>query len=539
MSKRFPYLLIVSTVVMGLLTGCDGMPAGSVPSVGENLSEPGDSSASNPGFPDSAPLALEPMDDKSFNALGDDDKIYVAKKLYTTLYKGADIQTLRNQIDSGTFISSMKSRLYASSVEQPDLDRIFVDDYTIPYDGRQGDRLFEKRWRIFSHIASTLYYTRLSRTYFSDWIAYMLAQTILFSPAYEVESVRPFPELVASNYQRLNQMVSEDRSIRDIVYEHMTSRENWARFRSPEDNAREMLEIWLYDYDDSHVPPAAQALKNWRWELHREKNSQGVYGNIYRFHNGTNNREEENQEPVDLLGKQIRTGEEFYSAITEHPDFMQGVIERIVNLFFPGFSTDQKREIITAIKETEPATFRDIFAHILFSKKYLLKSNRIKTMEEVYMSLAHTLDMKPTGAQSFRYLFTSGMGGSNQEALTYKLGRLDEGVSDTDSVIRYHQYIRTNIFLKRGSGGWNSAMLKLRYGGDTMEQFLNEMFLDIVGRQMSDDEASELASIIADAGVDNMASEWNRFAIMLMTFDYFSRLSEIYTYRVIDEGGVS
>ena len=533
--------MIVVAILIGLLTGCDGMPAGSVPTPGENSSDapPADSSVSKPGFPDPAPPALEPMDDQGFNALADDDKIYVAKKLYATLYKGVSLQALRSRIDSGDFISSMKSRLYASDIAQPDLDKIFVDDYTIPYAGRQGDRLFEKRWRIFSHIASTLYYTKLSRPYFSEWVAYMLAQTILFSPAYEVESVRPFPELVASNYQRLRRMVDEEKSIQEIAYEHMMSRENWARFRSPEDNAREMLEIWLYDYDDSHVPPAAQALKNWRWELRREKNAEGIYGNIYKFYNGTNNRTEENQQPVELLGKRIRTGEEFYRAIVEHPDFLPGVIERIVNLFFPTFSAEQKREIISAIAQAKPATFRELFAHILFSKKYLLQSKRIKTMEEVYMSLAHTLDMEPTGAQSFRYLFTSGMGGSNQEALTYKLGRLDEGVSDTDSVIRYHQYIRTNIFLKRGAGGWNSTMLKSRYGGDTVEQLLNTMFLDIVGRRMSADEESELVSIITDAGVEDMGSEWNRFAIMLMTFDYFSRLSEIYTYRAVGEGGRS
>ena len=65
------------------------------------------------------------------------------------------------------------------------------------------------------------------------------------------------------------------------------------------------------------------------------------------------------------------------------------------------------------------------------------------------------------------------------------------------------------------------------------------MFLDVVGRKMTPDEEKTLTAIAKDAGIDNpnYGSGWNRLPLMLMTFDYFSRLSEIYIYRKVDEKG--
>ncbi len=491
----------------------------------------------NTGTPSIPPMpastSLKMIDDESFNALSEEDRIYVAKKLYTTFYKGKDINALKSEIDSGKFISDFWIKLHSSNVPQPDLDKIYQDTYTIPYEARAGDRLFEKRWRVFSHIASTLYYTKLSLDFYNEWMAYVMEQTILFSPAYEVESVTPFPELIASNHERIVRDLKAGRSIKDLVLNHMKSKENWARFRSPEDNGREMLEIWLYDYEDRHVPLAAKALKNWRWELRREKNAEGKYGDIYRFYNDANNKDQMNTEGVELLGKTIVTGSDFYKAVVEHSQFLPTVIDRLVNSFFPTLPSDEKRSIAEAIEKTKPTTFREIFDRIIFSKKFLFESNRLKNLEEIYMGLAHLLDMEPDGT-TFRYLFTDGMKNSNQLPLTYKLGRPDEGVSDSDSVIRMHQYVRTNIFLnRRGSRGWNSATLRQRYSGATLEAYLDDMFLDIVGRKMSDSEKQELVSLAEDAGVSDVSNKkgWNRFAVMLVTFDYFSRLSEIYTYR--------
>ncbi|MBW2468110.1 MAG: hypothetical protein JRE62_02360, partial [Deltaproteobacteria bacterium] len=60
--------------------------------------------------------------------------------------------------------------------------------------------------------------------------------------------------------------IRQDNSIRQIVYDHMVSQENWRRFRSPEDNTREMMEIFLKRFNDAEVPLAAMACKNWSLE---------------------------------------------------------------------------------------------------------------------------------------------------------------------------------------------------------------------------------------------------------------------------------
>ena len=535
-----------ATVFIGLLVwtlaGC-GLPGELPKSETSGVSQSSESSffaGDNSNMVTNAPEAfsLEMIDDDSFNSLSEDDKIYVAKKLYSTFYKGKDINSLKNEISTGKFVSEFRKKLYAENVKQPDQDKIFQDTYTISYGGRAGDRLFEKRWRVFSHIASTLYYTKLSREYFDEWMAYVLEQTILFSPAYEVESVKPFPELVASNHERITKALRDNKPIRTIVYEHMISKENWARFRSPEDNGREMLEIWLYDYNDADVPLAAKALKNWRWVLAREKNEEGEYGDVYKFYNDFNNSENENNESVVIRGKSVTTGLDFYRMVAEDEALMSTVVDRLVALFFPTMSSEEKRNISASLVESNPTTFAEIFDRIIFSKKYLFESNRIKSIEEIFMGLNHILDMEPSGT-TFRYLFTDGMDGSNQYAFTYKLGRPDEGVSDTDSVIRLHQYIRSTIFLNRRGGGWDVSRLRdERYKeAETVADLLNIMFLDIVGRKATEDEMDELTSIIEDAGVSDVSNSWNRFAVMLMTFDYFSRLSEIYTYRKVEVGG--
>jgi len=56
--------------------------------------------------------------------------------------------------------------------------------------------------------------------------------------------------------------LNDQEGLRFITYKHMMSEDNWRRFRSPEDNGREMLEIYNLDFNDAHVPISAKALQN-------------------------------------------------------------------------------------------------------------------------------------------------------------------------------------------------------------------------------------------------------------------------------------
>ncbi|BDY13583.1 hypothetical protein [Hydrogenimonas cancrithermarum] len=533
MNKRILKLLLVAFAVMATMAGCgeggDEAVVSTVPST--------------PIVSRSTPLEM--IGDESFNALSEEDKIYVANKLYTTFYKGVDLETLKGKIASGHFISDFYATLHSDDVAQPDLDKIKKDEYEIADGKRFGGPLTEKFRSIYTEIATTLYYTKLSKSYYDAWMAYILDQTILFSPGWEIESVHPFPELISSNYNRLKDGISKDMPIKKIAYAHMVSKENWARFRSSEDNGREMLEIWLYDFNDLDVPLAAKALKNWRWEVRYEPVSDMARDYAYYHFNDTTNADEKNAEPIELLGTTITTGEDFYHAIVNHEDFMHGVVLRLVNIFFPDYTEEKKVKIVNAIIETNPTTFRDIFEEILFSKEYLFNSNRVKSYEEIYMGLAHKLDINP-GYEIFgffhqtgRQVYEGGLVVSKQEAFTYKLGRSDRVPSDSDSVMRLHLNIRDEVFLnRRGSRGWNYSNLLSRYYNDdtTLKGYLNNMFLDIVGRNMTEMEEKKLIEVATNAGCVS-ATGFDKFPIMLMAFDYFSRLSEVYVYRKVEVEG--
>ncbi|WP_457592699.1 hypothetical protein [Hydrogenimonas sp.] len=533
--KTLLFMVLVSSMSLLFSTGCG---------TGSSENEAGSGSSFAPPVPASG--SLEALDDDSFNRLSENDKIYVANKLYNTLYKGKSLGEIKGEVATGSFISDFRNTLYSKSVQQPDLDKIVKDTYVIPLGKRFGDPLSEKFNSIYTEIASTLYYTKLSRSYYDEWMTYVLNQTILFSPAWEVESVHPFPELIRSNYDRIKREIAADHSVKTIAYNHMVSKENWARFRSPEDNGREMLEIWLYDFNDLHVPLAARALRNWKWVVKYEAVSDTINDSVYYFYNDTNNADEMNTEAIDLLGTTITTGEDFYKAVVDHEDFLPGVVMRLVNLFFPDFTESRRQEIVDAIMETKPTTFREIFDQIIFSRTYLFESTRVKSYEEIFMGLSQKLGIEPPG-EIFNVFHATGRGVeqgglaiSKQRAFTYKLGRSDRVPSDSDSIIRLHQNIRAAVFLnRRGDKGWSSGLLWPRYDSSTLKSFLNGMFLDIVGRSMTPDEEETLAAIAKDAGIEdpNAHSGWNRLPLTLMTFDYFSRLSEIYIYRKVEPQG--
>jgi len=137
--------------------------------------------------------------------LSEEDRLYVARKLYSTIYKGVDYKTLKEQIEGKEFISDFAAKLNAD-VRQPVLTDI---ETYVPYDPsledhRDGADSTERyAGNIKKEIYSRLFHTKMGRRYFNEWIAYVLTQTILFSPAREVESVTPFPEFIRNVYYRL------------------------------------------------------------------------------------------------------------------------------------------------------------------------------------------------------------------------------------------------------------------------------------------------------------------------------------------------
>ena len=532
--KRFVASIVFVMSLIVTITGCERGPGGATP---------------DPSAPRSPitlqPTSLKTIDDGSFNSLSEDDKLYVAKKLYSTIYKGIEYKMLKEQIESEKFVNDFVARLNAD-VEQPELTTM---EAYIPFDPSleahdyQQDRTERYAGNIKKEIYSRLHYTKLGRKYFDEWIAYVLTQTILFSPAREVDSVVPFPEFIRNVYYRLVDGLDEGKTIKEIVYEHMISKENWGRFRSPEDNGREMLEIWLGNFKDDPVPIAAVALQNWRFDSYY-KPSEGW--NVYDFYHDEPGVDL--AESVELFGFPLKNGHDFFRMVTEHPDFMPTVVARIVDYFFPTMSEDERAAIVEPILKSEPKTFQQIFVQIVFSEKYLFESDKVKSIEEVFYPMVQSLPYHViknswswAWAPNIKGL-AAGMDLANQKSMWNKLGRNNDLPTDTLSINYYHQYVRSGILLAQCDNpdsefqegivfGW----LDERLDNSTMESFIDGIFLEVLGRHAKDTEKTTLANLAKNSGWDEKFQDWSwqRHKLSKLTLDYLSRLSEIYRYKRI------
>ncbi len=368
----------------------------------------------------------------------------------------------------------------------------------------------------------------LSRDYFDLWMAYQLSNTILFSPALELKSVEPIDGHKVIN--RLNESIKQDMSIRDIVYRHMTSQENWRRFRSPEDNTREMMEIYLGHFQDEDVPKAATACQN--WSLSDE--AQG-----YRLIRSLNI----NNEPQTLLGaNHIKTCEDFYRTLADHINLTPTVTLQIVNAFFPYQSSSIRAQITNAILKTDPQTFRDIFTVILFSHYFLAQNPRIKRIEETFFNLANRIDWK-SSPRFFTYLTKSDPTAPpvrinllqiSQEPLTYKLGRPNQAPIDTLSFSYYHGLIRNSLLLDTPindlAAGWQISFFERNAIKNlTPSQYIDYVFISTISRKPTDTEHTALLDIITRT--KNTLLKVSQTKII---FDYIANIPELYYIDNLD-----
>jgi hypothetical protein len=368
---------------------------------------------------------LPQLDDTAFNALTTTQKERVADKLLSTLFFGYPYQTLKAKIDSGTFISDIRNGLTEERTDKAWLENYIID----------GDifRQTDYNEQVAVDILTRLYAMKELDSYFlKNWVAYILTQTIMFSPAYELESTHT-PN-IARVYNRLVTMLDVDSGMRYITYVHMMSEDNWRRFRSPEDNGREMLEIFALDSDDSHVPIAAKALQNWK--LDRDSDTLVVSLN-------------QNREPLHLFGTTIYNGDDFYRELVKSPAFTQGVTKRLVDFFFPASNTGERTQIVQSIVNSKPETWQDILLQIVFSQTYLLHTERPKSAEELFYSIAKKTEFKHrTG--TFHEL-KDALEAMHQATMKYKLGKLKRVPLDTLSFANYHKYIRERMLLRKSN----------------------------------------------------------------------------------------
>jgi len=490
---------------------------------------------------------LDQLTDDEFNQLSEKQKLKVANTLLSTLFYGYPLQELRSKINTGNFLSTIRE-----GMEEEITDKGWLESYIL------NDEIFNQydSWADPQAITilTRFYAMRYLDNYFlKNWIAYILTQTIMFSPAYELESTHT-PD-IANVYNRIVTFLNEDGGMRYITYVHMMNVENWRRFRSPEDNGREMLEIFLYDMNDTHVPIAAQALQNWK--LNTDGDSLEV---------GLN----ENTEPLHLFDTIIVNGDDFYRELVKSDQFTHGVIKRLVEFFFPNAAESKKKQLTDSLVSSHPETWQDIMLQIIFSEEYLLHNSRAKSAEETFYSLAKKLEY--LHKKDTFYHFKRSLEKMHQATMKYKLGKIQRVPLDTLSFAYYHQFIREEVLARRSDpnkidnyGSWSrqgwsvnfTAFENFNYDENNIETSLNSFINYIFNATISRDATvSELTlfrnhMIYEENGEKYFHWAFNMFAtyndpdrqekerearkanIASIVLDYISRLEETYTQKEV------
>jgi hypothetical protein len=502
LNRSIPIILILTLALMA----CGGGSGG------------GD--ADDPGGGAAVEASMQRLSDEEYNALTEEEKFAVANKAMGALFKGVAPDEFFD-LGNGVFALALQSdQNYLTKIEN-DLSKTINESQYRNLISQKYE--FDERQEPIQHPLALLYEIPLSKNYLEIWMAYQLTNTILFSPAVELDTVAYADAGIV--FDRLLNMIRQGESIRRIAYEHMISQENWRRFRSPEDNTREMMEIFLERFIDAEVPLASMACKN--WSLVEEDDE-------YRLVIGA----DKNTEAIEILETTLVECLEFYDAVANHADLIPTVVSTLVNIFFNGYLPEDKAKIVDDIVEDDPVTFNDVFQNIILSKEYLLNVERPKQFEEAFFSLARRIDwyanksfFKNLNRESSSSNFPS-LNNMKQASMVYKLGRQRTVPLDTLSFAFYHKAVRERLLVDRkgnpdndNDGGWQESLLAVDL---VQDDFIDYLFLAVVSRKAGEQELNELNAIIADRGFNRNDRKMQQAMIVL---DYLSRLSELYFTR--------
>ena len=430
----------------------------------------------------SSKYKLNQLTDSEFNALDEAQKLQVSNNLLNTFFFGYPQNELQEKIDSGSFISQVRSGLEEEKTDKGWLESHILDDDKF--------RQYSEYYQPQAITILTRFYAmdKLDSYFFKNWIAYILTQTIMFSPAYELDSTHTAN--ISGVYNGIVNLLDDEAGMRFITYVHMMSENNWRRFRSPEDNGREMLEIFLLDMDDSHVPIAGKALQNWK--LNTDSDTLEVSLN-------------QNTTPLNLFGTTLYNGDDFYRELTKSNLFTNGVTQRLVDFFFPEKTASTKQQLVNSIVSSKPETWQDILLQIVFSEEYLLHNSRAKSAEETFFSLAKKMDYKHR--DSTFYYFKRYLENMHQAIMKYKLGKLERVPQDTLSFAHYHKFIREEVLLRRSNPdvidnysnwsrqGWSDSFISfdnfdydINNDVESLNSFVNYLFKTTIAREATSEE---------------------------------------------------
>ncbi|MGB3666222.1 MAG: hypothetical protein WA963_04630 [Bermanella sp.] len=563
-------------------------------------SSPEDKAGDRAGSPLSYSFTLSQQE---FDALSPDEQFMVANKALSTMYRGLpadEFFDLTQGLDQpvvqyDNFINrtqvALQTKLKPSEELALEKDIFGIEDQP---DTEEVDESIPSRFRDLRNNRTDQIFLAKAHTYpishdqFVHWMSYFLANTIMFSPALEMDSTDN--QDVQRVLVYLQESLASGKDIRTVIRGWLNNLSRWRVSRSPENHALEMFELYLGVFNDS--PEEQQNTINGGiacndlfltddaedYQLARDTTQVGV------------------KVPLKVFDQYIYDCEGLYGVVAGHPLLIPRVVEVISNYFLDSMSSEKKRSVVNDVLSTGPETFEDVFLAVMFSKVFLLESERPKTFEENAFNFLHAMHWTPRssefgtlGKRVFNNLLNSTssqiavekMGWS---AMDYKIGRTPFLPMDVLSFASYHQAIRESVLLNNRAfdgrnypktedftealepreppfeivdGGFYIAgteNLKPELDALTLDEFIDFVFLTAMGRKATAVEREDLKAIgetrdhlryyenddgvevlslrRGNGGDDELYEYWtDDFAEIML--DYMSRLPEFYYYRAV------
>jgi hypothetical protein len=507
----------------------------------------------------------EPLSESKFEALSPEQQYQVVNKLLGTIYKGMPVDEYLD-LSSGLSNPELKTPNSTANTLRDLRDTLETDlnngdvydiDQTIlnssRYDFSGGDDSPSAKEEPLAYIHES----PVSRTSFVRWMAHFLANTIMFSPAEEMEST--FNSDVRRTYTLLVEGINAGHSVRQIIRSQLPSLQRWRVARTPENVGIEGFELYLGLFetiqDSKKVGIACQnfyltdADDDYRLVTTDQINTDPQL--ILR-------QDSNNDGTPDTGGYFITTCDDFYDVIAGHALTIPRTCEVIINYLMAERTLDDRLAMCESLSNSGATTFEDIFKSILFSEQYLLHTERPKGFEEVLMPALNTLKWdsrqnpgSQVGNQIWENMASDGnsqlyMGNMSWNTMTLKIGRLPNVPLDTLGFANYHKAVREGFLLNDGSfeggnnsisGLFNNANGSLR--GDiaslNAEDFVHFLFLSVLHRSASNVEIDGLMPLITThlqtVGSEQRVINGRHDDISDVVLDYISRLSEFYYFK--------
>ncbi len=518
------------------------------------------------------------MSQAEFNSLPAEAQYQVANKLYGTLFRGISAEEFFNlnagmnnlKPKSNSFLADTKQALKTdlsinellavnSVVEGFDSEgNANEDDAKYSFDDDTRPDQDEKARQI--PLARIKEYP-ISRDLYVQWMAYFLSNTIMYSPAVEMETT---DNVDAQNmYRNLTSKITDGATVREMIRSNLPSLARWRVSRSSENHALEAYELYLglFETEEDSVKGGI-ACK----DFYLTDEDSGYVLSTTNI---------PNTEPQLILDSHfITTCDDLYDVIAGHPLVMPRAVEVLVNYFFSGRSRQDRVNIINSIASSGAQSYEDIFTAMLFSKEYLLNTERPRSFEESLMPLLDSLKWDPEAAGTgtvgkpiFENMASSYrgsvlyLGNKGWHSMTLKIGRLPDVPLDALSFANYHKGVREQLLMNEGS--YNGSKLDLPgliYKGEgddaddnvrdviaqmSLTDYIHFLFLNAMQRKASAEEIDGLITIYDGLNylttdtdevqiIRPSTSNTNHDNIAEVTFDYISRLPEFYYFKAVN-----